>query len=80
MAPTKNHRPPSTYLMYGALVIKTDFNTKVTEIENKMPSTNDLVTNTKRSRKAIWIQNKKPNTSRLVKKTDYNTTILEDEN
>lgn len=80
MTPTKNLRPPPTCLMYGALVIKTDFNTKATEAENKMPSTNDLVTSTKRSRKAMWIQNKKPNTCRLVKKIDYNTTILEDEN
>ena len=80
MTPTKNLRPPPTCLIYGALVIKTDFNTKATEVENKMPSTNDLVTSTKRSRKAMWIQNKKPNTCRLVKKIDYNTTILEDEN
>ena len=44
---------------------KTDFNTKVTEIEGKIPSITGLAT----------VENKIPNVSSLVKKTDYNTKI-----
>ena len=55
---------------------KTDFNTKVTEIEDKIPDVSSLVT---KSALAV-VENKISNVSSLVKKTDYNTKISEIEN
>ena len=55
---------------------KTDFNAKVTEIENKIPSISGLATNSALSA----VENKIPDISSLVKKTDYNTKISEIEN
>ena len=58
------------------MVKKTDFNTKVTEIEGKIPSISGLAT-----KFALTIvENKIPDVSGLVKKTDYNTKISEIEN
>ena len=51
-------------------------NTKITEIECKIPSTNGLVTNSA----LTTVENKIPHVSNLVKKTDYNTKISEIEN
>ena len=53
------------------MVKKTDFNTKVTEIEGKIPSITGLATNSE----FTAVENKIPNVSSLVKKTDYNTKI-----
>ena len=50
---------------------KTDFNTKDTEIEGKIPSITGLATNTE----LTAVENKIPDISSLVKKTDYNTKI-----
>ena len=58
------------------MVKKTVFNTKVTEIEGKIPSINGLATNTA----STAVENKIPDVSSLVKKTDYNTKISEIEN
>ena len=55
------------------MVKKTDFNTKVTEIEGKIPSITGLATNSK----LTAAENKIPNVSSLVKKTDYNTKIID---
>ena len=55
---------------------KTDFNTKVTEIEGKIPSITGLATNSE----LIAVENKIPDVSSLVKKTDYNTKTSEIEN
>ena len=52
---------------------KTDFNTKVTEIEDEIPSTTGLATNSE----LTAVENKIPDVSSLVKKTDYNTKISE---
>ena len=55
---------------------KTDYNSKMTEIEGKIPSISGLATNT-------WltvVENKIPNISSSVKKRDYNTKITEIEN
>ena len=55
-------------------VIKnTDYNAKITEIENKFPDISNLATKTALN----TIENKIPDTSNLVKKTDYNTKITE---
>ena len=51
------------------MVKKTDTNTKVTEIEGKIPSITDLATNSE----LTAVENKMPEVSSLVKKTDYNT-------
>ena len=46
------------------MVKKTDFNAKVTEIENKIPSISDLATNSA----LTAVENKIPDVSSLVKK------------
>ena len=58
------------------MVKKTDFNAKVTEIKDKIPSISGLATNTA----LIAVENKIPDVSSLVKKTDYNIKISEIEN
>ena len=52
---------------------KTDFNTKVTETEGKIPDLSSLVTKSA----LIVVENKIPDVSSLVKKTDFNTKITE---
>ena len=51
--------------------LKKDFNTKVTEIEGKIPSINGLATNSE----VTAVGNKITDVNSLVKKTDYNTKI-----
>ena len=53
------------------MVKKTYFNTKVAEIEGKMPSITGLATTSA----LTAVENKIPDVSSLVKKTDYNTKI-----
>ena len=55
------------------LVKKTDYNSKISEIENKIPSISGLATTSA----LTAVENKIPNVSNLVKKTDYNTKINE---
>ena len=50
---------------------KTDFNTKVTEIEGKIPSITYLATNSELSA----VENKIPDVSSLVKKTNLNNEL-----
>ena len=50
-----------------------DYNTKITEIENKIPDVNSLATKTA----LTAVENKITDASGLVKKTDYNTKITE---
>ena len=57
------------------LLKKTTYNTKITELENKIPDSN-LATKTA----LTAIENKIPSVSNLVKKTDYNTKITDIEN
>ena len=52
---------------------KIDFNTKITEIENKIPSISGLATNSA----LTAVEDKIPNVSSLVKKTDYHTESIE---
>ena len=54
-------------------VKKTDYNSKITEIENKIPDISNLVTRIP----LTTVENKIPDTSSLVKKADYNTKITE---
>ena len=58
------------------MVRKTDFDTKVTEIEGKIPSFSGLATNSA----LTAVKNKIPDVSSLLKKTGYNTKISEIEN
>ena len=60
----------------SALVKKTDYNTKITEIEDKIPDISGLATKTA----LTTVENKIPSISGLVKKTDYNTKITDIEN
>ena len=57
----------------SGLVKKTDYNAKINEIENKIPSISGLATNAALTAN----ENKIPNISSLVEKTDYNTKITE---
>ena len=52
---------------------KTDYNTKITELENKIPDIYNLATKTA----LTTVKNKISSTSNLVKKTDFNTKITE---
>ena len=58
------------------MVKKTDFNAKVTEIENKIPNVSGLATNSA----LTAVENKISDVSSLVKKADYNKKISEIEN
>ena len=55
------------------LAKKTDYNTKITEIENKIASISGLITNSA----LPVVEDKIPNVSNLVKKTEYETKITE---
>ena len=55
----------------SVLVKKTGFNTKITEIEGKIPDISNLATKTA----LTTVENKIPNVSNLVKKTDYDTKL-----
>ena len=52
-------------------------NTKISEIENKIPYASGLVTTTVLDTKIGEVDNKIPNVSGLVKKIDYNAKILD---
>ena len=64
------------FLILLVLLKKTDYNTKITEIENRIPDISNLATKTA----LTTVENKIPDVSSLVKKTDYNTKITEIEN
>ena len=55
------------------LLKKTDYSSKITEMENKIPNITGLATNSV----LAAVENKIPNVSNLVKKTNYNTKINE---
>ena len=55
------------------MVKKTDFNTKVAEIEGKILSITGLATNSE----LTAMENKIPDVSSLVKKTDFNTKVTD---
>ena len=55
------------------MVKKTDFNTKVIEIEGKIPKITGLATNSE----LTAVENKILDVSSLVKKTDFNTKVIE---
>ena len=54
------------------VVKKTDYDAKITEIENKIPDISNLATKTALN----TVKNKILDTSGLVKKTDHNTEIM----
>ena len=55
------------------IVKKTNYNTKITELENQIPDISNLPTKTA----STVVENKTPSVSNLVKKTDYNTKMTE---
>ena len=57
----------------SALVKKADYNSKITEMEGKIPSISGLVT----SSALTAVESKIPDVSTLVKKTDYDAKILD---
>ena len=50
-------------------------NTKISEVENKIPYTSNLVTTTILNTKISEVENKIPIVNGLVKKTDYDAKI-----
>ena len=64
------------FLIQVHLLKKTDYSSKITEIENKIPSISGLATNSA----LTTVENKIPNVSGSVTKANYNTKISEIEN
>ena len=60
----------------SGFVLKANYNTKITELENKIPDISNLATKTA----LTTVENKTPSVSYLVKKTDYNAKITDIEN
>ena len=60
----------------SGLVKKTDFNSKTSEVEGKIPSISGLATNSE----LAAVENKISDVNGLIKKTDYDTKISEIEN
>ena len=60
-------------LILIGLLKKANYNAKISEVENKIPSISGLATNTA----LAAVENKIPDVSSLVKKTDYNTKVSE---
>ena len=58
------------------LLKKPNYNTKITELEKKIPDISNLVTKAA----LTTVENKIPSISILVKKTDYNTQVTKIEN
>ena len=54
------------------VLLKTDYNAKITEIEGKIPSISDLATNAA----LTAVENKIPNVSNLVKKKKMTQKLL----
>ena len=65
----QNKKIPDT----SGRVKKTDYNTRITEIEGKIPDVTNLVTKTA----LTTVENKVPSVSNLVKKTDCDTKFAE---
>ena len=55
------------------LLEKANYDTKITELENKIPDITNLATKTA----LTTVENKFPSVSNLVKKTDYDTKITD---
>ena len=70
------HNEGKLIVVESDLVKKTDCNTKITEIESKIPDISNLATKIS----LTSVENKIPNVSNLVKKTDYDTKVTEIEN
>ena len=60
-------------LILIGLLKKANYNAKISEVENKIPSISGLTTNAA----LAAVENKIPDVSSLVKKTDYNTKVSE---
>ena len=61
------------FLILVVFLKKTNYNIKITELENKILDINNLATKTALTAR----ENKIPSVSNLVKKTDYNTKVTE---
>ena len=64
---TQKKKIPNT----SRLVKKSDYNAKISELENKIPSISGLVTTSA----LTSVENKIPSVSSLVKKSAYDTNI-----
>ena len=73
---TKYSTDKKKILILVVLLKKTNCNSKITELENKIPDISSLATKTA----LTATKNKIPSANNLVKKTDYNTKITDIEN
>ena len=71
-----NQNSKIKFLILAVLLIKTDHNTKIAEIDSKIPSISSLATKTA----LTTVENKILDVSSFVTKTDYSTKITEIEN
>ena len=61
----------------GGLVITTVLNTKVSEVENKMPNTSSLVTTTVLNTKINEVENKIPDHAKYITTQEFNKLVTE---
>ena len=74
LVPVPNDLSKLSNVVKNDVIKKADYNTKITEIENKVPVINNLAT------ALTAFEDKIPDTSGLIKKTDYNAKITDLEN
>ena len=73
LLPVPTDLSKSSNVVKNDVVKKADYNTKITEIENKIPDTSNLATKTL----LTTVENKISGIGNLVKKTDYNAKITD---
>ena len=71
-----NYNQKKKFPNISNFVKKLDYNTKISEIEGKIPSISGLATTSE----LTAVENKIPSVSNLVNKTDYNTKTSETDN
>ena len=57
------------------MVKKTDFNSKITETESKIPNVSNFITKTNFNTKVTEIEGKMPDDSNLVTKADFDARL-----
>ena len=73
LVPVPSDLSKSSNVVKNGVIKKTDYNSKITEIENKIPDSSSLATKTALNP----LENKIPDTSGLVKKNNYNAKTTE---
>ena len=58
------------------MVKKTEFNSKISEVEGKIPNVSSLIAKTKFNAKVTEIEGKIPDVTNLITKTDFDAVTL----